>query len=87
MNEFGSAIVGQVVILLIVVAIVCLVLREFLRAVLKAVAVVAILTAVAIWLGILDETLVLDVLVRVGDWVMAGLRRAGAWVTTAAIAR
>lgn len=86
MNELGSAIVGEVVILLIVVAIVCLILREFVRVVLKTVAVVAILTAVAIWLGILDQTLVLDVLVRVGDWVMSGLRRAGTWVTTAAIA-
>ena len=86
MNELGSAIVGQVVILLIVLAIVCLLLREFVRVVLKAVAVVAILTAVAIWLGLLDQTLVLDVLVRLGDWVMSGVRRAGDWVTMAAIA-
>ena len=86
MNELGFAIVGEVVILLIVLAIVCLVLREFVRIVLKVIAVVAIVTAVALWLGLLDETLVLDILARVGDWVMSGGRSAADWVTMAAIA-
>lgn len=86
MNELGFAIVGEVVILLIVLAIVCLVLREFVRIVLKVIAVVAIVTAVALWLGLLDETLVLDILARVGDWVMSGVRSAADWVTMAAIA-
>lgn len=86
MNELGSAIVGEVVVLLIVLAIVCLALREFLRIALKVVAAVAILTAVAVWLGFLDQTLVLDILVRVGDWVMSGVYRARDWITMAAAA-
>lgn len=86
MNEVGSAIVGQLVILLVVLAIVCLVLRELVRIALKVIAAVAILTAVALWLGLLDQTLVLDILARVGDWVMAGFHKARDWVTMAAIA-
>ena len=86
MNELGSAIVGEVVILLVALAIVCLALKEFLRIALKVIAAVAILTAVAVWLGILDQTLVLDVLVRVGDWVMSGVYRARDWITMAATA-
>lgn len=85
MNDLGSAIVGELVVVLIVLAIVCLVLREFLRVALKVIAVVAILTAVALWLGLLDETLVLDFLATVGDWVMSGVRKAGDWVTMTAI--
>ncbi len=84
-SELGPAIVGEVVVLLIVLAIVCLVLREFVRVTLKVIAAVAALTALAIWLGFLDQTVVLDFLVQVGDWVMSGVDKASsAWARRSA---
>ena len=86
MSEFVPAIVGEVVVLLIVLAIVWLVLREFVRIALKVIAVVAILGALALWLGFLDRTFVADILATVGDWVMSTIRAAVDWITLAAIA-
>ncbi len=71
MGEVVPAIIGEVVILVLVVAVVWAVLREFVRAAIRIVVVVAILTTIAIWLGLLDRTLVMDGLVAVGEWVMS----------------
>lgn len=80
------AIVGEVVILLIVLGIVWLVLREFVRIALKVIAAAAVVTAVALWLGFLDRTFVEDILATAGDWVISMIRAVTDWITMAAIA-
>ena len=62
---------GGVVILLVVLGLVVLLLRDFVRIALKIVALAAILGGVAIWLGWLDSSLAWDLLSAVGEWVMS----------------
>lgn len=85
MSELVPAIVGEVVVLLVVLVMVWLVLREFVRIALKVIAVAAVLTILALWLGVLDQTFVMDFLATVGDWVMSVFRAARDWITMAAI--
>ncbi len=86
MGELVPAIVGEVVILLVVLGVIWLVLRELVRIALKVLAVVAIVVAVALWLGFLDSTFVADTLAAVGDWVMTMVGSAVDWVAMAAMA-
>lgn len=86
MGELVPAIVGEVVILLVVLGVIWLVLRELVRIALKVLAVVAIVVAVALWLGFLDSTFVADTLTAVGDWVMTMVGSAVDWVAMAAMA-
>ncbi len=85
MNELVPAIVGEVVVLLIVLGIVWIVFREFVKVAMKVIVPVAILTALALWLGVLDRTFVGDILVTAGDWVMSAIRTVGDWIAMAAI--
>ncbi len=83
MTELVPAIVGQVVLLLIVLGVVWVALRQFPRVAVKVIAVVVVLTALAIWLGFLDQTIVVEMLATVGDGVMAAIRAAVDWIATA----
>ncbi len=85
MNELVPAIVGEVVVLLIVLGVVWILFREFVRVAMKVIVPVAILTALALWLGVLDRTFVADILVTAGDWVMSAIRTVGDWIAMAAI--
>ena len=80
----SPALVGELVVLLLAVALVWIVFKEFMRIALKIIVPVAILTGLAVWLGLLDETVVGDTLVAVGEGVMTGIRTVADWVTTAA---
>ena len=84
MENLGPALVGELVVVLLLIGVVWLVFREFLKVVLKVVVPVAILTALAVWLGLLDETLVGDALAAVGEGLIAALRYVGDWVASVA---
>ena len=85
MSEMVSpALVGELVVLLLAVALVWIVFKEFMRIALKIIVPAAILTGLAVWLGLLDETVVGDTLVAVGEGVLTGIRTVADWVTTAA---
>ena len=86
MGEVVPAIIGEVVVLLLAVAVVWVALRDFVRAALRAAAVIGVLVALAIWLGLLDRTFVLDGLVAVGEWVLALFHPLLNWFRTAVAA-
>ncbi len=56
-------------VLLVVLGLVVLLLRDFVRIALKIIALVVILGAVAMWFGWLDASLTADLLAAVGEWV------------------
>ncbi|MDE2653349.1 MAG: hypothetical protein F4087_09785 [Gemmatimonadetes bacterium] len=85
MSGLDPALVGELVVLLLLLGIVWMVFREFLRVVLKVVVPVAILTALAVWLGYLDETLVGDALSTVGEGLLTAIRYVADWVTSMAL--
>ncbi|MCY4400570.1 MAG: hypothetical protein OXE96_14720 [Gemmatimonadetes bacterium] len=80
----SPALVGELVVLLLAIALVWIVFKEFMRIALRVIVPVAILTGLALWLGLLDETVVGDTLVAVGEGVLTGIRTVAHWVTTAA---
>ena len=80
----SPALVGELVVLLLAIAIVWIVFKEFMRIALRVIVPVAILTGLALWLGLLDETVVGDTLVAVGEGVLTGVRTVAHWITTAA---
>ena len=80
----SPALVGELVVLLLAVALVWIVFKEFMRIALRIIVPAAILTGLAVWLGLLDETVVGDTLVAVGEGVLTGIRTVADWVTTAA---
>lgn len=55
--------------MLVVLGLVVLLLRDFVRITLKIIALVVILGAVAMWFGWLDSSLAVDFLAGVGEWV------------------
>lgn len=85
MSGLDPALVGEFVVLLLLLGIVWMVFREFLRIVLKVVVPVAILTALAVWLGYLDETLVGDVLTAIGEGLLTAIRYVAEWITSVAL--
>ncbi len=85
MSGLDPALVGELVVLLLLLGIVWMVFREFLRVVLKVVVPLAILTAVAVWLGYLDETLVGNALTAVGEGLLTAIRFVAEWITSVAL--
>lgn len=85
MSGLDPALVGELVVLLLLLGIVWMVFREFLRVVLKVIVPVAILTALAVWLGYLDETLVGDVLTAIGEGLLTAIRYVAEWITSVAL--
>lgn len=69
MNQSAPAIIGGALVLLVVLGLVVLLLRDFVRITLKIIALVVILGAAAMWLGWLDASLAADFLAVVGEWV------------------
>ncbi len=86
MSGLDPALVGELVVLLLLLGIVWMVFREFLRVVLKVLVPAAILTALAVWLGYLDETLVGNALTAVGEGLLAAVRYVADWIAAAAFA-
>ena len=87
MGGIDPALVGELVVLLLLLAVVWMVFREFMRVVLKVVVPVAILTGLAVWLGLLDETMVGNVLTAVGEGLVNAVRAIADWVTAVALSR
>lgn len=70
-NESVPVLIGGALILLFVLGLVTLLLRDFVRIVLKIIALVVILGGVAMWLGWFDSSLAGDLLSAVGEWVVS----------------
>ena len=80
----APALVGEGVMLILAIGLVWIVFREVARAALKLLLPAAALLGVAVWLGWLDQTMVGDTLVAVGDGVMSGIRSVADWVVARA---
>lgn len=91
MTELATpALVGEVVILALVAGLVWVVFREVARVAVKLLLPAGLIVAVAVWLGWLDETMVGNTLVAVGDGVMTGIRAVAGtvadWVAATSLA-
>lgn len=85
MSEFATpALIGEVVFLVLAVAVVWIVFKEFMRIAIRIIVPAAILLAVAVWAGLLDETVVGNLLAAVGEGVLTGVRAVADWITAAA---
>lgn len=85
MSGFATpALVGELVFLVLAVAVVWVVFREFMRVAIRIIVPAAILMALAVWTGLLDETVVGEVLAAVGEAVMTGVRAVADWILAAA---
>ena len=85
MSEFATpALIGEVVFLVLAVAVVWIVFKEFMRIAIRIIVPAAILLAVAVWAGLLDETVVGNLLAAVGEGVLTGVRAVADWIAGAA---
>ena len=85
MSEFVTpALIGELVFLVLAVALVWIVFKEFMRIAIRIIVPAAILIGVAVWTGLLDETAAGNVLVAVGEGVLSGVRAVADWIATAA---
>lgn len=82
----NPALVGQLVVLLLLVAVVWFVFKEVARVALKFIIPAALIMGIAVWLGVLDETIAGNLLEAVGEGVLTGIRVVAGWVTSAAFA-
>ena len=80
----NPALVGQLVVLLLLVGVVGAVFKEVTRMALKILIPVGLLMGVAVWLGVLDETVAGNLLTTLGEWVITAIRVAAGWVTSVA---
>lgn len=76
----APALVGEVVVLVLALGLVWIVFREVARVAIKLLVPAGVLVAVALWLGWLDQTMVGNTLVAVGNGVMSGIRTVADWV-------
>lgn len=85
MSEFATpALIGELVFLVLAVALVWVVFKEFMRIAVRIIVPVGILMALAVWTGLLDETVAGNVLAAVGEGVMTGVRTVADWIATTA---
>lgn len=85
MSEFATpALVGELVFLVLAVAVVWIVFKEFMRIAIRILVPAAILLGVAVWVGWLDETAAGTLLAAVGEGVMTGVRAVADWIAAAA---
>lgn len=85
MSEFATpALVGELVFLVLAVALVWIVFKEFMRIAIRILVPAAILLGVAVWVGWLDETAAGNLLAAVGEGVMTGVRAVADWIAAAA---
>ncbi|MDE2974755.1 MAG: hypothetical protein OXU64_08570 [Gemmatimonadota bacterium] len=81
MSEFvAPALIGELVFLALAVALVWVAFKEFMRIAVRIIFPAAILVGLAVWTGLLDETVAGNVLAAVGDAVMTGVRTAANWI-------
>lgn len=78
-----SSLVGALVFFGLLTMIMWLAIRETLRIILKPVLVIAALALVAIWAGLLDETVVGTGLTWIGDRLIRGVSVAAEWAASA----
>lgn len=78
-----TSLVGAVVFFGLLAMIAWLLIRETLRIVLKPLLVVAAIALIAVWAGVLDETVVGRSLTWLGDQLVVGLTLASEWATEA----
>lgn len=76
----APALVGEVVVLVLALGLVWIVFREVARVAIKLLVPAGVLVGVALWLGWLDQTMVGNTLVAVGNGVMSGIRTVADWV-------
>lgn len=79
------ALVGELVILILLVGLVWAVFREVARVALKVIVPVGIVTGLAVWLGLLDQTVVGTTLAAVGEGVLTGIHSVADWITGVAL--
>ncbi len=85
MTELAApAVVGELVVLAIVIALVCAVFREAARAAIKLLVPVGLVVAAAVWLGVLEQTVVERALASIGTTVLDGIRSVANWVAATA---
>ncbi len=85
MSEFATpALIGELVFLVLAVALVWVVFKEFMRIAVRIIVPAGVLLALAVWTGLLDETVAGNVLATVGDGVMTGVRTVADWIATTA---
>lgn len=83
MEAMNPALVGQLVVLVLLVGIVWFVFKEVARVALKFLIPAGLVMGVAVWLGVLDETVAGNLLAAVGDGVLTGVRVVASWVASA----
>ena len=85
MSEFATpALIGELVFLVLAVALVWVVFKEFMRIAIRIIVPAGILMGLAVWTGLLDETVAGNVLAAVGEGVMTGVRTVADWIATTA---
>ncbi|MXW18782.1 MAG: hypothetical protein F4123_08670 [Gemmatimonadetes bacterium] len=85
MSELATpALIGELVFLVLAVAVVWIVFKEFMRIAIRIILPAAILLGVAVWVGWLDETAVGNLLTVVGEGVLTGVRAVADWIAAAA---
>jgi len=83
-EAFAPALVGEIVVLVLVLAVVWVVFKEVTKLALKVLLPAGLLVGIAVWFGLLDQTAVGNTLVAVGDGVLHGIRTVADWVVTTA---
>ena len=76
----APALIGELVVFLLLLALTWMIFKEFARIALR----VLVPAAGAVWLGLLDKTMVGDMLVAVGEGVIAGIRTVADWIAVTA---
>ncbi len=85
MSDFATpALIGELVFLVLAVALVWIVFKEFMRIAIRIIVPAGILLGVAVWVGWLDETAVGNLLAAVGEGVLTGVRAVADWIAEAA---
>jgi len=78
-----SSLIGAITFFLLLGIIAVVVIRETVKVILKPALVIAALALLAVWAGILDETVVGNGFAWIGDRLLAGLDGVSAWVADA----
>ncbi len=82
-GSMSHVLVGQVVVLAIIFAIVFMLFQEALRLAFKVLLPAAAILALAVWLGLLDETLVVGALDRIGREAIGVVQAVSSWIAAA----
>lgn len=77
------ALVGQIAVFAAFALVIYLMAREAARIVIKILAVVAIVLAIALVMGWLDQSQLMHWLERIGDWLIVGIQAVVRWIVAA----